>query len=97
MIRQSKGFFTPGMSLSLIALAAVGCWYMYRSYSNGELKNDLGSMLADCKRISGSANMTSADQASMTQAYSTLSRLSAKYNLDGVKAHQLSQPSLYQP
>ena len=70
-----------GSSFVLLLLAVIGFWYGYRSFTAGNLSNDLSAMLADCRRITGQVSMTATDQAVLNQAYSTIAEIAAKYKI----------------
>jgi hypothetical protein len=65
----------------IFLLAIVGVWYGYRSYKAGNLSNDLSSMLADCRRITGNIAMVDHDRVKLDQAYATISQMAAKYKI----------------
>ena len=77
-VNNNKGFMKQGL---VLLLAAAGLWYGYRSFKAGNLSGDLSSMLADCQRITGQVNMSTADKAILDQTYATISTIAAKYNI----------------
>jgi len=79
VMRNDKGSVSY---LVILILAAIGAWYMYRSHTSRTLHSDFTTMIHDCRRFSSQAKMSNDERASMERAYSTLSYLSAKYNLN---------------
>lgn len=75
---NNRGFISSAL---LLFLAVVGIWYGHRSYTAGNLSNDLSAMLADCRRITGQVSMTATDQAVLDQAYKTIAEIAAKYKI----------------
>lgn len=76
-----KGFFHLHTGVIMLVLALIGCWYMYRSFQAGNLKNDFASMVGDCERVSGQVNLPTADRVKMDQAFATIREIAARNNI----------------
>lgn len=76
-----KGFFHLHAGLIMLVFALIGCWYLSRSFQAGNLKNDFASMVADCERVSGQVNLSSADRIKMDQAFTTIREIAARNDI----------------
>lgn len=80
-IFNRKGFFHLHTGMIMFVLAMIGCWFLFRSFQAGNLKNDFASMVADCERVSGQVNLPSADRLKIDQAFATIREIAAKNNI----------------
>lgn len=76
-----RGFFHLHTGAIMLLLALIGCWYLFRSFQAGNLKNDFASMVADCERVSGQVNLPSSDRIKMDQAFATIREIAARNNI----------------
>lgn len=76
-----KGIFHLHTGAIMLVFALIGCWYLYRSFQTGSLKNDFASMVADCQHVAGQADLPAADRLKMDEAFATIREIAARNNI----------------
>lgn len=97
MIRKigNKGFLHIG-SILVIALAMVGAWFIYRSYSEGHIKQNLTAIYKDYrglvrKVVKDPKEQDKADDARENNAEAALSKDALKNEWEKVKAEGIEK------
>lgn len=83
-ISNRKGIFYLHTGAIMLVVAMIGCWYLYRSFQAGNLKNDFASMVGDCQQIASQVDMSAADRYRMDKAFSTIREIAARNNVNVV-------------
>lgn len=51
MLNDHRGFALVNASILSLVLAGAGAWYLYRSYTSGDLKADIAAMVDDGAKL----------------------------------------------
>lgn len=68
-------------------LALIGCWFLYNSYKNHRLEQDLTEMISDASTVASKVVSSPQDRALIDQKFNEIRMITDKYK--NVKSHGL--------
>ena len=72
-----RGFAHPHIFVPLLAL--IGCWFMYKSFTQNRLQQDLTEMFADVSNAAGKVVTSPQDRAAIESKIGEIKAIVGKY------------------
>lgn len=66
----------------LPTLALIGCWFLYKSYTNNRLGQDLNEMIGDASSLASKVVSSPQDRALIDQKFSEIRAITEKYKIN---------------
>lgn len=80
LIHNNKGFFHIHMlSIAILVLCLIGAWYVWQSYKQDQLKENLLEILNDYKSTAKQVIKSDEDKQKAEQAFDQLNNIIGKY------------------